>query len=142
VTDRIKLDDLTSDQLDALYERLEQAEYTARCYAEADSANAAAGSYAGRAEQAEAAITRVRAALPPYDMPILGDRSRGVQMGWDRARQAVLDALVEPASGPAATRTTDGTVCAAYQPPTKPEDSGLCARCGMADWKHKETPGA
>lgn len=34
----------------------------------------------------------------------------------------------------------DGTVCPAYQPPTIPEDSGLCARCGMYDYKHQEQP--
>lgn len=27
-------------------------------------------------------------------------------------------------------------VCGVYQPPTTPEDSGYCARCGMTDWKH------
>jgi triphosphoribosyl-dephospho-CoA synthetase len=34
--------------------------------------------------------------------------------------------------------TTDGTVCRAYQPPTTAEMTGLCARCGMYDYKHKE----
>lgn len=33
-------------------------------------------------------------------------------------------------------------VCAAYQPPTTPADSGLCARCGMFDYKHQEASGA
>jgi hypothetical protein len=47
-------------QLDDLYERLDQAETELRRYAEAESADAAAGSYAGRAEHAEAAIERVR----------------------------------------------------------------------------------
>ena len=34
----------------------------------------------------------------------------------------------------------DGAVCAAYRPPTAAEDSGLCARCGMSDYKHEEQP--
>jgi hypothetical protein len=49
---------------------------------------------------------------------------------------AVIEALDEPAPGTAATRATDGTACAAYQPPNTPQDSGLCARCGMYDYKH------
>lgn len=32
--------------------------------------------------------------------------------------------------------------CAAYQPPATPADSGLCAGCGMYDYKHQEQPGA
>lgn len=32
----------------------------------------------------------------------------------------------------------DGTVCEAYRLPTTAEDSGLCARCGMSDYKHSE----
>lgn len=31
----------------------------------------------------------------------------------------------------------EGAVCSAYQPPASPEDSGLCARCGMFDYKHQ-----
>ncbi|MBL3664474.1 hypothetical protein JL475_00240 [Streptomyces sp. M2CJ-2] len=46
-----------------------------------------------RVRDLEAALVRVVAALPPYSGPILGDRSRGMQMGWDRARQAALDAI-------------------------------------------------
>lgn len=61
---RIPLDHLTSDQLDALYDRLEHAVAHAAdldAADAADSADAAAGSYAARAERAEAAIERVRA---------------------------------------------------------------------------------
>lgn len=32
----------------------------------------------------------------------------------------------------------DGAVCRAYQPPTTAEMTGLCARCGMYDYKHQE----
>ena len=44
-------------------------------------------------------------------------------------------------AAPAATEATDGTVCANYQPPTAPEHSGLCASCGMSDWKHHAPAG-
>jgi hypothetical protein len=30
----------------------------------------------------------------------------------------------------------EGAVCSAYQPPATSADSGLCARCGMFDYKH------
>lgn len=30
----------------------------------------------------------------------------------------------------------EGTVCSAYQPPSTSADSGLCARCGMFDYRH------
>ena len=33
---------------------------------------------------------------------------------------------------------SEGTVCVAYQPPATPAGSGLCARCGMFDYKHPE----
>lgn len=47
----------------------------------------------------------------------------------DMARwRAVLDPVVEPVAA----------VCSAYQPPATPEDSGLCAGCGMSDYKHRE----
>lgn len=36
----------------------------------------------------------------------------------------------------------DGTVCEAYRLPTTAEDSGLCAGCGMSDYKHEEESGA
>lgn len=60
-------------------------------YAEADSADAAAGSYAGRAEQAEAVIARVQALADEYPA------------GIDTA--LIHEALDQP--GPAATQTTD-----------------------------------
>lgn len=34
----------------------------------------------------------------------------------------------------------DGTVCEAYRLPATAEDSGLCAGCGMSDYKHEERP--
>lgn len=44
-------------------------------------------------EDPDAVRARVRAALPPYDKPVYGDTGRGIQIGWDRARQAALDAI-------------------------------------------------
>ncbi|MGQ4350481.1 hypothetical protein [Streptomyces sp. SAS_275] len=34
----------------------------------------------------------------------------------------------------------DGDVCGTYQVPARSEDSGLCAGCGMSDYKHREQP--
>jgi hypothetical protein len=60
MTDRLSLDDMTSDQLDELYDELDRARQELQQHAEADSADAAAGSYAGRAEHAEAQLAHVR----------------------------------------------------------------------------------
>ena len=35
-----------------------------------------------------------------------------------------------------------GAACDAYQPPATAADTGLCARCGMYDYKHQEQPDA
>lgn len=34
----------------------------------------------------------------------------------------------------------DALACSAYQPPATPADSGMCADCGMYDYKHREQP--
>lgn len=53
-----------------------------------------------------------------------------------------------PPRGPAGAssanqgRAVTRGVCSAYQPPATAEMTGLCARCGMFDYKHKEAPGA
>ncbi|MGW7786015.1 hypothetical protein [Streptomyces tricolor] len=60
MTDRRTASTITDTELDQLHARLAQAETTARWYAEADSADAAAGSYAHRAEATEVALARVR----------------------------------------------------------------------------------
>ncbi|MET7560590.1 hypothetical protein ABZS95_10335 [Streptomyces sp. NPDC005479] len=56
MSDRIPLDDLTSDELDALYDR---------------------------AEQAEATITRVRGTLAPHDWPHAQVRAAAVRTALD-----------------------------------------------------------
>jgi hypothetical protein len=73
--------------------------------AERPAVEAQPGTPAPAADRAEATIARVRAALQPYDGPIYGDRSHGIQTGWNRARRAALTALEEPVSG--LTETTE-----------------------------------
>lgn len=87
MTSRHTVDTITSDALDALYERVERAER------ERTEAAQLSHRYRNDAERAEAAIARVRAALPPYKAPVHGDTSRGIQIGWDRARETALAAL-------------------------------------------------
>jgi septal ring factor EnvC (AmiA/AmiB activator) len=60
VTDRIRLDDLTSDQLDALYEQLDAAEES-EAQRQLATAREALASATTRAARAEAAVARVRA---------------------------------------------------------------------------------
>jgi hypothetical protein len=56
-----------------------------------------------------------------------------------RAQLAEALGLIADALGdPQPATTPEPTPCDAYQPPTTPENSGLCATCGMADWKHTE----
>lgn len=63
-------------------------------------------------------------------------------IAWTAALVAVAALIrVRRASRPP-VRPPDGEVCGRYQPPTSPEDSGLCARCGMSDYKHEGKPGA
>lgn len=57
---------------------------------------------------------------------------------WERLRRLRAElgiAVATAAPGP-------DTVCAAYRPPATAAQSGLCARCGMYDYKHSEEPGA
>ncbi|UOB09111.1 hypothetical protein MQE23_08600 [Streptomyces sp. HP-A2021] len=100
MTDRIRLDDLTSDQLDQLYERLEAAEET-ESQRQLATAREALASATTRAARAEAAIARVRAVA-----------GWAIQ-GWsDLSPQKVLLAVEgqQPASGTAATQATDDAV--------------------------------
>ena len=101
MTERIPLDNLTSDQLDQLYDDLDQAEANLARYAEAESADAAAGSYALRAERVEAQLDRVREVLPFAEQVIA---TTGI--GPASAVQAVLDRLRAALAGPNNQRTT------------------------------------
>ncbi|MFI1728212.1 hypothetical protein ACH40E_03020 [Streptomyces acidicola] len=70
MTDRIRLDDLTSDQLDALYERLEAAEDTESQQQLATARNALALATT-RAARAEAALARIRDAAALHRQQLL-----------------------------------------------------------------------
>lgn len=104
MTDRIPLDNLTSDQLDQLYARAERAEAEAADWAAADSADAAAGSYALRAEGVEA---RLAAVADLYEQWVkAGPPPLGVSMArWWDARLAELHAAIRPPADESA-RTT------------------------------------
>ncbi|MDN3244123.1 hypothetical protein [Streptomyces sp. ZSW22] len=112
MTIRHTVDSITSDALDALYEQLDAAE-AGEPQRQLATAREALASATTRAARAEAAIARVRAALPPYTAPVHGDTSRGIQIGWDRARDAVLAALdgEQPAPEPCDGRPCTGTGC-------------------------------
>lgn len=90
--------------------RADRAEAELRHYTEAESADAAAGSYAHRAEHAEAAIIRVRNACDQLRRAAVladgqphTDRERGILQAVDR----ITRALDQPAARPAATQATD-----------------------------------
>lgn len=81
-------------------------------YTEAESADAAAGSYAHRAVQAEAVLARVRALRDTWDAS--GPPPLGTSMSrwWDRHLVALNGALAEP--GPAATQATEQQAMRVY----------------------------
>lgn len=103
MTDRIPLAQHTKASLDQLYEDLGRAEAELRRYAEADSADAAAGSYALRAEGVEAQLARVtglyeqwvKAGPPPLGVPLA--------RWWD-ARLVELHDVIRPAADPEENR--------------------------------------
>ena len=104
MTGRIPLDHLTSDALDALYDRLERAEKQRGRYRDSRRR------WIDTATTSEAAIDRVRA-IQSDDRPVHGDRSQGYRNGWNECLAAVHHALDGPPSGTAATQATD-------EPPT------------------------
>jgi hypothetical protein len=75
--------------------------------------------------------------MPRPDVVVFADQVVYRVTGWDLASRSLELELLEDMR-PAAQPVQDGAVCAAYQAPTEAEDSGLCARCGMADYKHRE----
>jgi hypothetical protein len=101
VNDRIPLDHLTSDALDALYERLEAAEETEtqRQLATVRKAFAAA---TVRAARAEAAITHVLTAIHIADDEDVTDWQRGYRACAVNARRA----LDQPTPAAEATQAT------------------------------------
>jgi hypothetical protein len=95
MTDHIPLDDMTSDQLDQLYADLAHAQAEAARWAEAESADVAAGSYAGRVEELQTVIDRVAA---------LRDDLRGITGA--RYIADMLDKILDEQPDPAATEAT------------------------------------
>jgi len=61
MTDRHTADSINDDDLDQLYADLARARAEANAWGEAESADVAAGSYAGRVEELQNTIDRVRA---------------------------------------------------------------------------------
>jgi hypothetical protein len=116
VTDRIPLDHLTSDQLDALYERLIKAEQETT--ATATAAAHLTSLVLDRAERAEAAITRARA-LHRRNANT-GDCEHCSERDYPDYAVAypcpTIRALDEPAPGPAATQAPDGQTRPEEQP--------------------------
>jgi len=112
---RLTVDTITSDQLDALYERLEAAEQT-ESQRQLATAREALASATTRAARAEAAIARVRA-VPrlPHTSQQTGDLGRAYTRGWESVISAIDAALDEP--GPAAGG------CSAPGPRTEPNNT-------------------
>ncbi|MFF7329707.1 hypothetical protein [Streptomyces sp. NPDC008150] len=98
---------ITDNQLDALYARLDHAEAELLARGEQDSADAAAGSYALRAEKAEAALDRTRAALR-HLMRTLDNGCRWPTCLPEAEQQALgADVLREMGAAPSATEATE-----------------------------------
>lgn len=89
-----------------------------------------------RAERAEATLAAVRALLPRMEK-IATTSGPGPANAVRAAADWLLTALGDPQ--PAAP-LPEAAVCNAYQPPATATDSGLCARCGMCDYKHTSAP--
>lgn len=97
--------DIASCKAQQWPQRLARAELELRRYTEAESADAAAGSYAGRAEAAEAFIAFVADTIADHEGDEWADHSA------TRAIRAAITRAVEP-PGPAATQATDGPIVA------------------------------
>lgn len=132
MTDRIPLDHLTSDALDALYERLEAAEQT-ESQRQLATAREAFASATTRAARAEAAIARVRRAC---DSVTAADQGHNPAVGWVVMR--VLEAID--------ARLVHGGALAESEPePSDPTqcsgDEGPCPEHGFHQHSLKQ-PGA
>lgn len=95
MTERIPLDQMTSDQLDALYEerdRYRSAWQSARFRAGAHREGVLRlcddrDSWKGWTQAAEAAVARVRAILAPYDWPHAQVRAADVRTALDQPKE-------------------------------------------------------
>jgi hypothetical protein len=90
--------------------------------------------------EAQAALDRVRLVGPQLEYkataPGMAEPAREVLRDASRRIRTALEGTAQQHNGTAATEATGRGVCNAYRPPTTPEDSGLCARCGMYDYRH------
>lgn len=89
-------------------------------------------------QQAQAALIAVRTERRTFSTP------DGGVFTFDRrmsdAEVAAFKARWQETYGTPGT-AQEGTVCGAYRVPATAEDSGLCAGCGMFDYRHKEESG-
>jgi uncharacterized coiled-coil protein SlyX len=109
MTDHIPLDDMTSDQLDQLYADLAHAQAEAARYAEAESADVAAGSYAGRVEELQADLTRYEEVLAELNETLI---ARAKQLARAEAAIARVHALHHPVGVVAAAEAGNPPDCA------------------------------
>lgn len=84
---------------------------------------------------------RRQAARRERDLPVYDDAVITFPRRMSDADVQAFKARWQQAHGtpPHPGRVIDGQVCPAYRVPKTAEDSGLCARCGMYDYKHQET---
>jgi hypothetical protein len=135
MTERHSASTITDAQLDEMYARiadLERAEAELRQYSEAESADAAAGSYALRAEQAEADMRRVTTLYDRWVQagpPPLGTL---IARWWDKRLVELHNAIradygdsirmqIDTDAREAATEATGG-VCSPGTPETEPNN--------------------
>jgi hypothetical protein len=139
MTDRIPLDDMNSDQLDQLYDERGKLQIANRAL------NTAVLEAVERAEDAEAAIVRVRRLAdggPPSGTVIGGEW----ESGWDSAMEAVCAALARPAPS-AAVESAPCSCSDGYKCPHRCWHCGAARAASCEPWCHirpfdKPTPAA
>jgi hypothetical protein len=106
VTDRRTVDTINDDQLSQLYDDLEHAEAELQQHAENESADAAAGSYAQRAERVEAQLTAVADLIADHEGDEWAAHPATAALRRILDGQAPAAAETEP-NNAAATQATD-----------------------------------
>ena len=89
-------------------------------------------------EQARNILTAIRAERRTFTAPGGGEITVTAPMSdadYETFKARWLETYGKPGT---AHPAIDGEVCGAYRVPSSAEDSGLCARCGMYDYKHQE----
>jgi hypothetical protein len=142
---RLKLDEMTSDQLDHLYDRLDKLAQTIAAFPDAnDAANLAHAraqrdTFLARAQHAEAAVVRVRAEcerlthLPPVANN--SGRTDTFDCGARWTIRMIRSALDQPTPGPgpAATQATDTESCSPPATETEPNNPDRLAQTGVLE---------